>query len=842
MKALRYIFFAAVLLLASACQEEIYEPGAPDTLECQGFFFPVQENAGDNMIEAASDVRSLTFTAERQDDYYEAYVPVVITINDDSVFEIPEEIYFDEGQSSTEFTIEFPEAESGKTYNCSISVTDPMYVSSYGLESTELSFSVTIVNWTYLGQGTWRDDMLCWMANAAKPNLETTCDIYEREDMPGYYRLDNVYTAEYLALMINGSLDALSSWQDFAWASSIYIDATDPDKVYMPFSYLGIADSSAGETFILSDVDEAASILGISSNGRYMTLKDGMITAPKGGIIFGFANSAYIYFMNTYGKFRVVLPGYEPVDYSIALSGDEAENGIIPITFSLGPDVSEVKYAIFDGKVSDVELLDALESVKDGSAVGLKSFEGGEETVTLDIKDLEKTGFYTIVACTYDEAGTYKEYASLQFGFDTVDDPKEIKIEAGLIVSDRYAPAGLTAENSMEFYVYGEDITEVKMALYRTANYNDFDTLIRTNVEQYMAPLDKATLNLVNGSGYTGILSGLAAGTEHTLVVYAGNGYHSDIFTFTSSTEGVFNPVESEFTFYDMPSRLQNEDAHDDYLDTWELWSIDLFAEEITGRTFRGDVTISDAEDVVEEDKETGEELRMDILALEGMFPKTEDEYGLRDDIIELEFYEGFVYSLMTDLGSGVRSNERVYLTTAYLYYSSADGVIYADMNNGVMLGGFIDESKDAIAFVSNPAMGGEYLAFTAAWFESKEYTSGSLVDESHAYPLLISKDYQIPEEGVAIESKAAAKCSKVSRDLQNARRNYVETESGYVKSTIDLYRNLPYNYMENLSDVKVVSSPRGAEFSVEVSEARTGITPGHFILDGKNAVSKQLR
>ena len=60
-----------------------------------------------------------------------------------------------------------------------------------------------------------------------------------------------------------------------------------------------------------------------------------------------------------------------------------------------------------------------------------------------------------------------------------------------------------------------------------------------------------------------------------------------------------------------------------------------------------------------------------------------------------------------------------------------------------------------------------------------------------------------------------------VSMELQKGRRNFVETESGYVKSTIDLVRNsMPYNYLQDAVRTVVVRDVQAAEFTMTPSSS----------------------
>ena len=90
-------------------------------------------------------------------------------------------------------------------------------------------------------------------------------------------------------------------------------------------------------------------------------------------------------------------------------------------------------------------------------------------------------------------------------------------------------------------------------------------------------------------------------------------------------------------------------------------------------------------------------------------------------------------------------------------------------------------------------------------YFNSPDYSGEAplIVEDAHAYPLLISPDSKYASSNSENASlKAPAACSKVSVELQKQRTNYVETERGYIMSTIDRVKKMPYNYFQNTQDV----------------------------------------
>ena len=159
MKYMKYfLVLVASLAMMSCAHEEEYGPGEKDLEDCMHFYFPVNENAKYHELELDAPT-VLTFKANREVTDTEAYVPFVVKSEDEDIFAV-EEIYFGKYEDETEFEVSFDNAEPGKKYTCTITVEDPEYVSAYGLEATEITFSIMRVKWNYLGEGLWRDDFL----------------------------------------------------------------------------------------------------------------------------------------------------------------------------------------------------------------------------------------------------------------------------------------------------------------------------------------------------------------------------------------------------------------------------------------------------------------------------------------------------------------------------------------------------------------------------------------------------------------------------------------------------------------------------------------------------------
>lgn len=843
-KYLRYILPAFVLMAFASCQEEVYQPGEADLLDCQGLYFP-QEQATHYELSPKGKME-LSFTVQRDKADFEAYVPYEMESSVEGMFEMEDEfIYFDEDQKKATFKVYVSDDfELGENYSCTIKVTDPLYVSKYALSSSVLSFSVAVVDWVRVkspdgseDMGVWRDDFFTSLSDIVgapptKPYLEKEVEVYQRSDRPGYFRVDAIYTPEYLSQIANGDDSAAEGLKDYCPAESIYINATNPEKVYVdaqftffnPYNfYEGVLGSGV---YMCSDVEEV--FLSGYSNlyGKY---KDGVITFPKKSLVVYLPVGVSVA-GNQAGKTRLVLPGYEGYDYGLSVSVAPAVEGVMPVTFTLDPDVAKVRYQVFEGHLTDVEFVSRLEEVKSGMKA-VEITEAGEYEFSTS-----KSGLYTLIACSYDAKGGFQEYDMVKFGYDTAEDPRDVDIHLGLIVSDRHAATGKTAENSMEFYVYGSDIKDAKIGLYKSTNYDDFKENLEYQMENYMPSLDNLQLDSLNRVGYTGVVSGLTTGTEYTLVVYADNGYHSGFFTAKASTEGVFDLMDAEYTVYDLPERLQPAgDDHEPYLGEWQVWSLNPHTAKAWGRNHAATVTLNDETDVMydKDGKETRDPAKADIIvdymSIEGMHPNVKKNAKGFNDVIDLEFYEGFVYTLMTMMDPMEYGGRTVYPTNYYMYYMGANGMFW-NLENGAMIGGFLTEEKDVIAFVANPSTSTSQYGYTCyamqlGYFYNNQYGNDgaspkSLDEDAHGYPLLVRPDSKYADyAGAASSMELPSVYNRVSVELGRGRSNYVETDRGYIRSTIDRVTGMPYNYIQDAEitamdmDVKTEDASGEIEF-----------------------------
>ena len=311
-KTLKYILagFLMTFLYAGCTEELTYTPGAEEEPDNYGVYFPTQTSPTELDLDPSEETE-VTYRIRRTRYTDAITVPVVVEASQEGIFEI-DPIVFGPGEQETEFTVSFPKAERGTEYSCVIRIEDPKYISIYGTRATSLSFSVVRAGWVRLtganGEttGKWRDNTVCDMyslnTSGYNPYPEIDVEIYEREDIKGYYRMKVYGEALMSALSGGGTVNYTS--RD-VWTT---VDASDPAKVYIPYQTTGLTLlSDDGELRIGSSVAENFSM--DASASQYGTLENGVITFPAQSIMLELTNNAgSFYYGNRERILRIMLP------------------------------------------------------------------------------------------------------------------------------------------------------------------------------------------------------------------------------------------------------------------------------------------------------------------------------------------------------------------------------------------------------------------------------------------------------------------------------------------------------------------------------------------------------
>ncbi len=408
MKSIKYLVSAlvAIFAMASCTTDDTYEVGPVEGEAV--VFFPEQST---EIVVMPDEATEYEISVSRTDSSSAATYSYDVLDGGEGILFFGE-LSFAAGESESSILITFPEAQVGYTYTGSVAITDEEYAPTY--KNSVLNFTVTrSYTWELVkgdnGEttGTWTDAFIYSFWSGV--SLETkSVEIYEAKELPGFYRITNVYSADFTCNIFGVTEDeedgyAINTPLNPGTCYS-YIDATDPDKIYMPYQDLGyylgtgygyISIASAISYYFGDDITEEG----------YGTLVNGILTFPAQSILANYSeyDETHWYYANTI-DFVITFPGAkEPAElYGVEYVG-ELTNGDGDISILLNFNVSDatesVKYAMLEGLDVDVEAI--AEGIIDGS---VESVEITENFTSYNIANPE-AGIYTIVAVAFDDEG-----------------------------------------------------------------------------------------------------------------------------------------------------------------------------------------------------------------------------------------------------------------------------------------------------------------------------------------------------------------------------------------------------------------------------------------------------
>lgn len=772
---------AAMLLTASCVKEMTAELGDPDNKDCYGIYFPSQKGTGDLQV-GPEDSKRLTFKVRRTNTRGKVTVPVTVESDHPGIFSATE-IVFEEDSPTADVEIYFPSIKLGTKYNCTLKVEGDEYVSSYSQNATHLSFSVTCVKWNKLvgdnGEttGLWRDGIFPEWFSVAQPNLEKSVVIEERDDVPGYYRIFDVYDAGYMTNMFGMNASSICLEQHYT-----YIDATDPEKVWIPTFKTGIVMSADyGEmsigSYVAENEDFDPSIASI-----YGTLENGVISFPANALQLHMAVLGW-YPSNSYGLHRIILPGYRAIDDVITIeAGITGADGKIPVEVAFGLDVKKVKIYTAEGELAESVIAGLAEDI----AAGRVQTNHPDMTYgnTLNLA-FGKTGEYTILAVGLGADGKLINYAFDTFGYKTDADENAVELNYGLIRSNKYAPDGMNEENSLELYINGKNIKRLHVGLYEKETfYKDeqahWDALAQSQ-------LNEANLALVNGSGLSLVQSGLVPGTEYVLAMRAYNGYSEEDFIAVESTGGEWDYRLAFYSSEDVDAeKMINVVSPTEYYGTYNYYAM----EGTSSRYCLGEVVIGESKTSYQ---------GQPCVNVKGLFPFLRKTYGVEDDSMDFYYYNGYIWNY--DLRLEYFIFEGMYVYTEAMLYAS-NGSAYG--GQGGLFAAFVrkndkPEAKPCIAIMDSGMAGNlgvTFSGFALLGFEDSNHSvSLGLLDLVESMVLIPKSDDPDPvlppsddDKEEEIETAGVKMLYNMAR--QGHSMNLVETSEGLMMSLIDRMHN----------------------------------------------------
>lgn len=561
----KYLFGAFAALLSAglfSCVEEApeYVAGEPDQAGCYGIYFPTQEASGDHTFDPTMD-KVITVTVSRDslkaaaNPLPEITVPISYTASAEGIFEVPENVTFADGQQEATFNVTFPKAETAVKYDLSLSIDDKKFASLYNNAPTFLTTSVFCVEWKYFMKENSDSEKALftfvqdWWGEVHQFYLK-------------YYEVEGIRhcVTESLPAEVeheDGTVETVYGiWGTGAEYEMEFLWYTKTNYISIPYQSMGFNNNG--------DIIHACSEDGFYEKYRgadyytsrgYANTLDWLVKNYPDEVSFYDGHGGLNLFMyyvcdqdgDKYGrgyKFGInemaIANGYVRVDYSIDVEAYETEDGVAPVAFSVGPDVTSVKYVIAEGELDAKEAGKLVTSITEAKAENVQTIVM-ESTDTIVGVSPAASGIYTVVAVSYADKDA-KESAFTSFTYVAAEDKEEyaaVVTVATEPTSAMYEHVGLNAVNSFGYFVYGKDLTEVKVGVFKTADVQAKGA--EALAASIKTALSDSIVNIINGTGYATLATGLDALTAYSVVVYASNGYNHTVATAEYTTDGLPN-------------------------------------------------------------------------------------------------------------------------------------------------------------------------------------------------------------------------------------------------------------------------------------------------------------
>ncbi|WP_288868102.1 hypothetical protein [uncultured Alistipes sp.] len=537
MKSLKIFILAAVAIVAglfAACSDDDFKAG-PAVSGTQVYFpesIAAEYSIGDEVSEIAIPVMRVVGT--------EAQTVAVLADDKSGLFTIPASVSFAAGEKKAELLMTFDRTklEDGTDYPISFLLNDEENTTPYG--NSQLAITVTPWPWELFGTGLFRDDWLSSMFNGNSVEIEV--QIHKHKSREGVYMIEDMYGWPFLTEFFGGSQADIESKVGLNYTpTNIVLNASDPNAVFFSRQFSGITDK---------DPDYGDYEIATLKDGEG-TLVDGVVTFPVQGLgLFCLKGGQYA---NKNGNFRILLPGAEIVDYSLAVEYDSMRvdgDGVTSavLTFNYGADVTGIGYVVVPSNISAEERATLAAAIADGSAKDLNKIENldGSGSVTEKFV-LAGSGAHTVVAVANDKNGQplTADFVAINFFFPGSGGAAapECEVQAQLGLPSALVPenaAKYPDQNNLAYLVKGSELQSVRTYLNKTAVIQGAGMTPEQIVTNYGNNISADQLSAANGTGFANIFIELDPDTSYTLIVKATNVYgKSKVVTAECSTAEV---------------------------------------------------------------------------------------------------------------------------------------------------------------------------------------------------------------------------------------------------------------------------------------------------------------
>ncbi len=468
MKNLRIYWLAVVALVAGlfvSCDDTDYTAGPKD----EGAQVYFASEAASKTFNVGDDESSVSIPVKRIESAEALTVAILSDAGEaQDLFDIPESVTFAAGQSAVDLVVSFDRTklEDGAEYPIALLINDDN-VTAYG--RSQISIKVAPWPWEKMeGTGKFRDDWMTAMYSGTGPEIDVT--IHKHKSREGVYMIEDMFGWNYLTACFGGTQEQIEANYFTYTPTNITIDCSDPNKVFFPRQQTGLVDIDPS----YGPYEIATQTSGVG------TLVDGIITFPVNGLALVCLKGGSP--ANKSGMFRIILPGYEATDYSLAAAyagmqvGADNQTAKPVIDFTYGADVTGIGYTFVSGDVTTApdEYVAGIVAGTDENAAKVADFEVGAGKVSI-AADLTP-GIYTLVAVPQDKNEAYlaSSAAVCQFYFPGIgaaeDHPCEVAVMLGKVSENAPEFADQCPEYSSIYWkVTGTDIKSAKYYFNPTA-------------------------------------------------------------------------------------------------------------------------------------------------------------------------------------------------------------------------------------------------------------------------------------------------------------------------------------------------------------------------------------
>ena len=591
MKNLKMLYIALIALVAGAF-------GA-----CTNEFEPGPQVSGPQVSFADTNVTSVEFTGAEGEENQKLIlnrvetaealmVDIIVEVEKgaEKFFSFPEIVVFEAGQDTAEllYTVDHAKFENDKSYTVKLYL-DESVSTPYGCNEWTLSFALN--PWELMkdskgnnAKGKFRGNDLFTALLNIDPSVEIDVNIYEHKSRKGYYKVEDPWALSIaLGFGYNSLEEGLADGLTTTHANFL-IDASNPAQVVFAQQVAGV-DIGYGDLVIESGYPkyfDAAAGAG--------TLSEGIITFPVKGCIFampGYSSSAY--YANNNGMFRIVLPGVEMSDYSLAVAYDgmdvaaDNKTTTAKFKFTYGADVTGIDYMIVAGnqEAQASALLSTLVAGTDENILSVENFEVGKGEANVKV-GLE-SGLYTIVAAPADKAGALRTKEALVKSFyfvgmgETVD--MTCQFEGVLVLPSEFNPAYTASfpdQTSLFAALIGKDLKSVSYYLNKTSVVATWTDTPEALVAEYGSALPAANVETINSeNGGVIPFQKLADNTEYTAIFVATNIYgESKTLVLTKKTAAYEYTGELAIGDYAMYCKFVYGEGADEFMESMNVFNV----------------------------------------------------------------------------------------------------------------------------------------------------------------------------------------------------------------------------------------------------------------------------